>query len=110
MKRPTGGNHLSGSKANEVISGSSVSAVGGSRGHRALPLQGLRDFEAAARLGSFVAAAEELGVTPGAVSHQVRALEARVGVRLFDRRPQSLLLTAAGRALLPALSDAFVAI
>ena len=70
------------------------------------PLNGLRAFEAAARLGSFAAAAAELGVTPGAVSQQVRALEARLGVALFARRPQSLAPTEAARALLPALSEA----
>jgi LysR family transcriptional regulator, glycine cleavage system transcriptional activator len=73
-------------------------------------LNGLRAFEAAARLGSLVAAAEELGVTAGAVSQQVRALEDRLGLALFARRPQSLLPTPAGRALLPVLSEAFDAI
>jgi DNA-binding transcriptional LysR family regulator len=71
-----------------------------------LPLNGLRAFEAAARLGSFAAAAAELGVTPGAVSQQVRALEARLGLPLFVRRPQSLAPTEAARALLPALTEA----
>jgi DNA-binding transcriptional LysR family regulator len=74
------------------------------------PLNGLRAFEAAARLGSFAAAAAELGVTPGAVSQQVRALEARLGACLFERRPQSLAPTAAARALLPILTEAFDAI
>ncbi|HWI28498.1 MAG TPA: LysR substrate-binding domain-containing protein [Stellaceae bacterium] len=74
------------------------------------PLNGLRAFEAAARLGSFAAAGDELGVTPGAVSQQVRALEARLGVSLFERRPQSLAPTAAGQALLPALTEALDAI
>src|SRR6185437_12888347 len=74
------------------------------------PLNGLRAFEAAARLGSFAAAGDELGVTPGAVSQQVRSLEARLGVSLFKRRPQSLAPTAAGQALLPALTEALDAI
>lgn len=74
------------------------------------PLNGLRAFEAAARLGSFAAAADELGVTPGAVSQQVRALEARLGVILFERRPQSLAPTAVARALLPTLTEALDAI
>jgi len=74
------------------------------------PLNGLRAFEAAARLGSFAAAAAELGVTPGAVSQQVRALEARLDALLFERRPQSLAPTEAARALLPALTEAFDAI
>src|SRR6185437_11157948 len=63
------------------------------------PLNGLRAFEAAARLGSFAAAGDELGVTPGAISQQVRALEARLGASLFERRPQSLAPTAAAREL-----------
>ncbi|UFN48377.1 LysR substrate-binding domain-containing protein [Roseomonas sp. OT10] len=70
------------------------------------PLNALRAFEAAARLGGFAAAAGELGVTPGAVSRHVHLLEARLGQRLFDRGPRSLTLTAAGRALLPVLSEA----
>lgn len=77
----------------------------------ALPsLGGLRAFEAAARRQSFVAAADELGVTPGAVSQQVKALEARLGLALFERRPQALVLTAAGRDYAPALRAAFDAI
>lgn len=71
------------------------------------PLGGLRAFEAAARHGSFAAAAAELGVTPGAVSQQVKGLEAHLGVALFERRPQSLVLTAAGRTYAPAMTDAF---
>lgn len=78
---------------------------------RTLPsLNGLRAFEAAARLGSLVAAAAELGVTPGAISQQVRALEERLGFALFARRPQSLAATSAGLALLPVLTEAFDAI
>jgi LysR family transcriptional regulator, glycine cleavage system transcriptional activator len=74
------------------------------------PLGGLRAFEAVARHGSIAAAAAELAVTPGAVSQQVKALEAHLGVALFERRPQSLMLTAAGRAYATPLSDAFDAI
>jgi LysR family glycine cleavage system transcriptional activator len=74
------------------------------------PLGGLRAFEAAARHSSFAAAAAELGVTPGAVSQQVKALEDHLGVILFERRPQSLVLTAAGRGYAAPLSDAFDAI
>ncbi len=74
------------------------------------PLGGLRAFEAAARHGSFAAAAAELSVTPGAVSQQVKALEAALGVPLFERRPQSLTLTAAGRSYAAPLADAFDAI
>ncbi|MBE9607616.1 LysR family transcriptional regulator [Acetobacteraceae bacterium H6797] len=70
------------------------------------PLNALRAFEAAARLGGFSAAAGELGVTPGAISQQVQLLEARLGRRLFERGPRSLTLTDEGRALLPVLSEA----
>jgi LysR family glycine cleavage system transcriptional activator len=80
-------------------------------GKRTLPsLNGLRAFEAAARLGSLVAAAAELGLTAGAISQQVRALEQRLGLPLFARRPQSLAATKAGRALLPVLTEAFDAV
>lgn len=71
------------------------------------PLNQLHAFEAAARLGGFVAAATELNVTPGAVSHQVKALEARLGVVLFERLAQGVRLTDAGRRLLPGISDGF---
>jgi LysR family glycine cleavage system transcriptional activator len=74
------------------------------------PLNGLRAFEAAARLGSFAASAEELGVTSGAVSQQVRGLENQMGVALFERRPQSLVPTTAARELLPVLTEALDAI
>lgn len=57
----------------------------------------LRAFEAAARLGSFKAAGEELCVTASAVSQQVRSLEEQLGLALFDRQPRALLLTDAGR-------------
>lgn len=61
------------------------------------PLNALRAFEAAGRHLTFRAAAEELGVTQGAVAQQVRALESRLGMRLFDRLPRGLALTDAGR-------------
>lgn len=69
------------------------------------PLTALRAFEAAARHESFVQAAEELRVTPAAVSHQVKALEAFVGVALFHRRARGLTITEAGRAAQPLLRD-----
>src|SRR5262244_3544837 len=72
-----------------------------------LPLNGLRAFEAAARHLSFTRAADELNVTQAAVSHQVKTLEARLGVKLFRRLPKSLRLTEEGQALLPELRDAF---
>lgn len=68
------------------------------------PLAELRAFEAAARRLSFKAAAEELGVTPTAISHQVRQLEAHCGQPLFRRRPRPLALTAAGALLAPGLT------
>jgi LysR family glycine cleavage system transcriptional activator len=61
------------------------------------PLSALRPFEAAARLESFSKAAEELHLTHGAVSHQVRALEEHLGTPLFTRRGKRVALTAAGR-------------
>ncbi|HZS81623.1 MAG TPA: transcriptional regulator GcvA [Stellaceae bacterium] len=75
---------------------------------RALPpLNALRAFEAAARHLSFTRAAEELHVTQAAVSHQIKGLEAFLGVPLFRRLPRRLLLTDEGQALLPELRDAF---
>jgi LysR family glycine cleavage system transcriptional activator len=62
------------------------------------PLSSLRPFEAAARLESFTRAAEELALTHGAVSHQVRALEEYVGAPLFSRHGKRVALTPAGRA------------
>ena len=71
------------------------------------PLSSLRTFEAAARHASFTRAAAELNVTPAAVSHQVRALEAHVGVDLFRRIGRSVELTVAGRTLLPGVREGF---
>ncbi|MCK1489873.1 LysR family transcriptional regulator [Bradyrhizobium sp. 180] len=71
------------------------------------PLNALRAFEAAARHLSFKLAAHELHVTPAAVGQQVKALEARLGVRLFDRLHKQLILTAAGQAYLPGISEGF---
>nr|WP_211112265.1 transcriptional regulator GcvA [Azospirillum soli] len=71
------------------------------------PLNGLRAFEAAARHLSFTKAAEELNVTQSAISHQIRALEDRLGVRLFRRLNQMLVLTDAGQLLLPSVREAF---
>ncbi|HJU17332.1 MAG TPA: transcriptional regulator GcvA [Stellaceae bacterium] len=74
------------------------------------PLAALRAFEAAARHMSFSKAAEELNVTPAAISHQIHALEADLGVRLFRRLNRSIALTASARVLLPGLSEAFAGI
>ncbi|TNE40907.1 MAG: transcriptional regulator GcvA [Alphaproteobacteria bacterium] len=71
------------------------------------PLNALRAFEAAARHLSFTKAAEELNVTPGAVSHQVKALEEMLDVPLFHRLTRALRLTAAGQAALPTLAQGF---
>jgi LysR family glycine cleavage system transcriptional activator len=71
------------------------------------PLNALRAFEAAARHSSVDKAARELHVTPAAVSHQVKALETRLGVALFRRLPRKIELTSAGEALLPKLSSGF---
>src|ERR687883_495078 len=68
------------------------------------PLNALRAFEAAARHLSFKLAAHELHVTPAAVGQQVKALEARLGVRLFERLHKQLILTEAGQAYLPGIS------
>jgi LysR family transcriptional regulator, glycine cleavage system transcriptional activator len=70
------------------------------------PLNAVRAFEAAARHLSFTRAAEELAVTQGAVSHQVKALEAQLGLRLFHRLHQRLQLTSAGEAYLPIVREA----
>src|ERR1700693_5302188 len=75
---------------------------------RRLPsLNGLRAFEAAARHGSFTAAAKELNVTQAAVSRMVRLLEQRLGFVLFRRQANSLELTAQGHAFLSGLTDSF---
>jgi LysR family transcriptional regulator, glycine cleavage system transcriptional activator len=65
---------------------------------RSLPLHVLPAFEAAARLGSFRLAAEELHLTPSAVSHQIRLLEEAVGISLFQRLARGLQLSEEGRA------------
>lgn len=70
------------------------------------PLNALRAFEAAARHESFTRAAVELCVTQGAVSHQVKALEAELGIKLFNRERQRLVITDAGRSYLEVVRDA----
>lgn len=70
------------------------------------PLNALKSFEAAARHESFTRAAEELCVTQGAVSHQVKALEAELGLKLFNRERQRLVITEAGREYLVVVRDA----
>lgn len=72
-----------------------------------LPLNALRAFEAAARLGSMNAAATELGVTHGAVSRHVKALEERFGLPLFERHPRAIVPTREGAQLASELAEAF---
>lgn len=74
------------------------------------PLNALRAFEAAARHGGFIGAAEELCVTRGAISRQVKLLEDHLGISLFVRQAQGVRLTSAGKQLLPTLSEAFESI
>lgn len=71
------------------------------------PLNSLRVFEAAARHLSFTKAADELHVTPGAVSQQIKALEDFIGAPVFRRQKRSLLLTDEAQASLPVLRDGF---
>jgi LysR family glycine cleavage system transcriptional activator len=71
------------------------------------PLNPLRAFEAAARRGSISAAARELNVTHGAVSHQIKTLEETLKAALFERGGKRLKLTPQGALLLPAVSSAF---
>src|SRR6478735_3791548 len=70
------------------------------------PLNALKAFEAAARHESFTRAAEELCVTQGAVSHQVKALETELAIKLFSRERQRLIITEAGRDYLAVIRDA----
>ncbi|MGE0279330.1 MAG: LysR substrate-binding domain-containing protein [Rhizobiaceae bacterium] len=74
------------------------------------PLAAVRVFEAAARLGNFTKAAEELGMTQAAVSYQIKVLEERVGAPLFLRRPRQVALTEIGKRLAPKMSEAFAII
>ena len=70
------------------------------------PLDALRVFEAAARRLSFAAAAEELHLSASAVSHRIKALEAQLGITLFQRMTRKVQLTPAGRAYAAAVADA----
>lgn len=71
------------------------------------PLNALRAFEATARHLSFSRAAEELHVTPAALSHQIKGLEDFLGVKLFRRKPRAIELTDAGRSLYPGTHAGF---
>lgn len=74
------------------------------------PLSAIRAFEAAARLGSFTRAAEELDMTQAAVSYQIKRLEQRLGLVLFQRQPRRVVLSRDGERLAPAVLDAFQAL
>jgi len=71
------------------------------------PLNSLRAFEAAARHLSFSRAAEELFVTPAAISHQIKGLEDFLGVTLFRRMPRAVMLTDDAQMILPLISEGF---
>ncbi len=71
------------------------------------PLNAMRAFEAAARLGGFALAADELCVTPGAISQHIKVLEDWAGTPLFERRSQGVRLTEAGERLAPDFVAAF---
>ncbi len=73
-----------------------------------LPLTALRTFESASRLLSFKAAAQELSVTPTAVSHQIRSLETWLGVQLFERLPRQVRLTEGGERLFHSVHGALL--
>ncbi|SDZ17305.1 transcriptional regulator, LysR family [Jannaschia faecimaris] len=72
-----------------------------------LPMTALRALESAARLGGFAPAAAELGVTPAAITAQIKGLEARLGLSLFTREVRGVRLTEAGTRVLPSLTAAF---
>ena len=74
------------------------------------PLNSLRAFEATARHLSFSKAAQELHVTPAALSHQIRGLEEQLGLKLFHRRARSIELTEPGRLIYPGIRTGFEAI
>ena len=72
-----------------------------------LPLETLRGFEAAARTGSFSAAAEHLHITHGAISRQIAKLEGWLGLKLFERGARGVSLTPEGQRLYPAHQRSF---
>jgi len=76
-----------------------------SMSYRLPPLNALRAFEAAARHLSFKKAANELSVTPTAVSHQIKSLEEFLDLQLFRRLPRALELTSQGQAMLPKVRE-----
>ena len=75
--------------------------------HRLPPIHTLAAFESAARLGGFAQAAAELCITPSAVSHRIRQLEALLGEQLFERSPTGVRLSPAGQRTLQGVREAF---
>ena len=71
------------------------------------PLKSIQAFESAARLGSFMRAADELHITPSAVSHRIRELERHLGLQLFHRIHRSIVITDAGKRYAQEVSEAF---
>lgn len=74
---------------------------------KSLPLNALKAFEAAARLGGFASAADELGVSPGAISAHIKALEEELGAPLFERGARGVRLTALALQVVDQMTDAF---
>ena len=71
------------------------------------PLKSIQAFESSARLGSFMRAAEELHITPSAVSHRIRQIESHLGLQLFHRIHRSIVITDAGKRYAQEISEAF---
>jgi LysR family glycine cleavage system transcriptional activator len=78
--------------------------------HNRITLKSIQAFEAAARLSSFALAADELFVTPSAISHQIKLLEEQLSVRLFHRVHRAVVLTDSGRQYAEEISAAFARI
>jgi LysR family glycine cleavage system transcriptional activator len=78
--------------------------------HNRVTLKSIQAFEAAARLSSFALAAEELFVTPSAISHQIKLLEEQLSIRLFHRLHRTVLLTDSGRQYAEEITSAFARI
>lgn len=78
--------------------------------HNRVTLKSIQAFEAAARLSSFALAADELFVTPSAISHQIKLLEEQLSVRLFHRVRRAVILTDSGRQYAEEIGAAFARI
>src|SRR6202048_1215824 len=99
FRRRYGGDRMGARAKNSTAAqtGSPANAGTGADRPRLPPLKALLAFEAASRHGSFAQGADELGVTPSAVSHQIQQLEEFLGVALFQRHAGRAVLTSAGR-------------